>query len=149
MPPSDLLSALLDLVHNAARKDSMRALDQRDAPATRLAPPLVDAQATARSALQPTGPCPGNAPSADPHAGALANASGVRRVSRKGRHQGTCGRRGYARRRSCLEPRRSIGPCNAAAHASCSLQRSARREERMREGGGVERDGRRLNTGRR
>jgi hypothetical protein len=179
MPPSDLLSALLDLVPAAARKDSMRALRQHDAPATRLAPPLVDTRSTAhalgeptttfarlcrkgrasyghggdiqrfdvetaRSALRPTGRRPGNVPCADPHAGAVAKALDVRRVSREGRHRGTCGRWGHARRRSCLEARRSIGPCNAAAPASCSLQRSARREERMREGGRVRgRDGRR------
>jgi hypothetical protein len=45
MPPSDLLSALLDPVRAAAREDSTQALDPRDAPATRSAPPFVDKRA--------------------------------------------------------------------------------------------------------
>ena len=38
MPPSDLLSALLDPVRAAGREDSMQALDARNAPTTRSAP---------------------------------------------------------------------------------------------------------------
>jgi hypothetical protein len=179
MPATDPLSALLDPVHAAAHEGSTQALDPRDAPATRLTPPLVNARATAQSlgrpmitvdrvcrkgrilyvrlddvrrfdvrtarlAPRPTGPCPGDARCAD----AAAKASDVRRLSREGRHRGTGRRQGRVRRRSCLEPRRSIGPCNATAHTSCWLLCSARHEERMRERGRArERDRGRLNAG--
>jgi hypothetical protein len=49
MPPSDLLSALLNPVRAAAHEDSTQALDPRDAPATRLAPSLVNTRATAHA----------------------------------------------------------------------------------------------------
>jgi excisionase family DNA binding protein len=49
MPPSDLLSALLDLVRAAAREGTAQALDQRDAPAPRSASPLVDKRALAHA----------------------------------------------------------------------------------------------------
>ena len=42
MPPTDLLSALLDLVRAAAHGGSPQALNRRDAPATRSLPALVD-----------------------------------------------------------------------------------------------------------
>jgi hypothetical protein len=47
MPPTELLSALLDLVRAAAREDSAQALDHLDATATRSASPLVDKRALA------------------------------------------------------------------------------------------------------
>jgi hypothetical protein len=49
MPPIDLLSALLDLVRAAAHEDSAQALDQRDASATRSAPPHVNRRALAHA----------------------------------------------------------------------------------------------------
>jgi hypothetical protein len=54
MPPSDLLSALLNLVPAAAHEDSTQALDPRGYPATRLTPPLVNTRATAHSRGGPT-----------------------------------------------------------------------------------------------
>jgi len=54
MPPSDLLSAPLDPVRAAVRKDSAQALDQRDAPATRSARFLsVSERSPTRSASPP------------------------------------------------------------------------------------------------
>ena len=134
MPPCDLLSALLNLVHDAARGDSKRAHRPSDATATRLAPPLVDMRVTAfapsdrttavdpprrqartsylhvgdiprfdadtaRAAVGPTGSRPGNATRADPHSDAPANASSVRRLSRKGRLRAACAGRVRERRR--------------------------------------------------
>ncbi len=49
MPPSDLPSALFDLVHVGAQEDGAQALDPRDTPATRLAPPIVDHRALAHA----------------------------------------------------------------------------------------------------
>lgn len=45
MPPSDLPSALLDVGRLRAQEDGAQALDPRDTPATRLAPPVVDYRA--------------------------------------------------------------------------------------------------------
>jgi hypothetical protein len=59
MPPSNLLSALLDLVRAAAREDSSHALDPGDAPATRSAPLL------SMSERSPTRSAPPRTPSLD------------------------------------------------------------------------------------
>jgi hypothetical protein len=54
MPPSDLLSALLDPVRAATPKDGTQALDQRDAPTARAAPPLVDKRTPAHTLGEPS-----------------------------------------------------------------------------------------------
>jgi hypothetical protein len=120
MPPTDLLSALLDLVAAAARKDSVRAPSQHDAPAARRAPPLVDSRATAHA-----------------HGGRM---TALDPLCRKGRtssvHGGDIRRLRFETVRSALRPtapRRGNAPC----------------EERLRDGERMRgRDGRRLNTGR-
>ena len=54
MPPSDLLSALLDLLRAAAYEDSTQSLDLSDAPATPSAPRLVYQQVLARTPVVST-----------------------------------------------------------------------------------------------
>jgi hypothetical protein len=49
MPPSNLLSALLDLLRAAAHEDGTQALDPGDAPATPFAPRLVYQQVLAHT----------------------------------------------------------------------------------------------------
>ncbi|MGO9834105.1 MAG: hypothetical protein ACLP1X_07820 [Polyangiaceae bacterium] len=49
MPPTDLLSVLLNLVRAAAREDSTQAVKHHDAPPTRPAPLLVDKRALAHA----------------------------------------------------------------------------------------------------
>jgi hypothetical protein len=49
MPPSDLPSALLNLVRVGPQEDGAQALDPRDTLATRLAPPVVDHRALAHT----------------------------------------------------------------------------------------------------
>ena len=55
MPPSDLLSALLDLVRAAAREDSTQTRDRRDAPTTRSAARLVGQRVLAHTPGESTG----------------------------------------------------------------------------------------------
>jgi hypothetical protein len=54
MPPSDLLSALLDLLRAAAHEDSTQALDLSDAPGTPSAPRLVYQQGLAQTPVVST-----------------------------------------------------------------------------------------------
>jgi hypothetical protein len=149
MPPSYLLSALLDLVRAAAREHSAQALDQRDAPATRSAPPLVDKRALAH----PLGASRATVDRLCPqrripyvHAGdvrrfdvetvrAALRATGPGPVNAP-----------YADPRADTGPRRSIGPCNAVANASCWLLGSARHKEHAKESARA-RDGRRSRRG--
>ena len=149
MPPSNLLSALLDLVRAVAREHSTQVLDHRDAPATRSSPPLVDKRALA-------------------HALGASSAT-VDRLRRQRRipyvHVGDVRpfdvetvraalratgpdpvNAPYADPRADTGPRRSIGPCNAVANHSCWLLGSARHKEHMREGARA-RDGRRSRRG--
>ncbi|MGO9833994.1 MAG: hypothetical protein ACLP1X_07255 [Polyangiaceae bacterium] len=149
MPPSDLLSALLDLVRAAAREHSTQALDHRDAPATRSAPPLVDKRALAHAhgasratvdRLCPQGRIPyvhvGDVRRFD-----IETVRAALRATGPGPVNVLC-----AAPRADTGPRRSIGPCNAVANASCWLRGSARHKEHMREGAGA-RDGRRSRRG--
>jgi len=142
MPPNDPLSALLDPVHAAARKGSAQAIHQRDAPVPRSVPPLVDRRALA-------------------HALGVYTAT-VDRMCREGRipcvHVGDLRRFDVETVRAALRttspgpvnapcdgpqadagPRRSIGPCNAVADASCWPLRSARHEEHVRAGASADR----------
>jgi hypothetical protein len=151
MPPSDLLSALLDPVRAAVRKDSAEALNPGDAPATRSVPPLVDRRALARA----LGVCTatvdrmcraGRIPGV--HVGDLrrfdvgtvvapfwATSPGAVNAPRADPH-------------ADAGPRRSIGPGDAVKHAWCWLVGSARHEEHVREGASSHRrDGRRSRRG--
>ena len=155
MPPSDLLSALLDLVRAAAREDNTQALDPRDATSTRSAPPLIDKRALARALCASSAPVDrpcgmGRIPHAHVDNVWRLDVETVRAAFRAtwlGPVNAPC-----ADPRTNAGPRSSIEPCNAVGDASHWLLSSVPHEDRLRDGASADqRDGRRTrrNTPRR
>ena len=148
MHPSDFLSALLDRVPAAAREDDTQAIDPRDAPSTRSAPPPIDKRALARALCSSSAPVdrvcrPARIPYArvgdlhrvdaqTVHAAFRATAPGPVNAPR-------------ADPRANAGPRRSIGPCNDVGDASHWRLSPVPHEERLRDGATADQqDGRRI-----